>query len=233
MTTLVRLEGASKTYGNGVKTVALAPTTLEIPLGELVVILGPSGSGKSTLLNLMGALDMPTDGEVIVDGVHLQALSSRELSTFRRDKVGFIFQFYNLIPTLTAWENVELSAALSRRQEGIEAVLNLVDLRDVAHHFPAQLSGGQQQRVSIARALVKNPPLLLCDEPTGALDFETGKVVLGILESLVHNEGKTVVIVTHNNALAAMANRIIHLKDGQVVGNEEQSHPASAASLSW
>jgi putative ABC transport system ATP-binding protein len=233
MSALIQLENVGKTYGNGVKTTALAATTLDIQRGELVVILGPSGSGKSTLLNLVGGLDGASTGKIRVDGLELGALSAKELADYRRDKIGFIFQFYNLIPSLTASENVELAASLSHKVDRVREVLGKVGLGDVAHHFPSQMSGGQQQRVAIARALVKDPPVLLCDEPTGALDFETGKAVLGLLESLVREQQKTVVIVTHNSALAAMATHLIRLKDGAVIADETRSAVSSAAELTW
>ena len=233
MGTFIQLRNARKTYGTAVPVPALKPTTLEIDHGELVVILGPSGSGKTTLLNLIGGLDQPTDGDVIVNGIDLGRLSPAQLTAYRREQVGFVFQFYNLVPSLTAWENVELAAALTQHRRGVAAVLDAVGLDGRGTHFPGQLSGGEQQRVAIARALVKDPPLILCDEPTGAVDYETGKRVLTVLESLSRQEGKTVMIVTHNTALAAMADRLLRLKDGAVVLDEHQPAPIPAAELVW
>jgi len=233
MSALVRLERVERTYGTDVKVRALKSTDLEISRGELIVIVGPSGSGKSTLLNLIGGLDVPTEGRVYVDGTALDSLSPDGLADFRRDKVGFIFQFFNLIPSLTARENVELAAELGGHQSRVDPTLEKVGLSSRAGHFPGQLSGGEQQRVAIARALVKDPPLLLCDEPTGALDYETGKAVLGVLERLVHDDDRTVLIVTHNNALAAMATRLIRLKDGAIASDETRESPTPAAELSW
>jgi putative ABC transport system ATP-binding protein len=226
MTALIELAGATKVYGGGVPTVALRPTELAVDRGELVVILGPSGSGKSTLLNLIGGLDRPSGGRVIVGGVDLGALSPERLADFRRDTVGFVFQFYNLLPSLTARENVAYAAELSRRSADIDRALAAVGLAGRAGHFPGQLSGGEQQRVAIARALVKDPPLLLCDEPTGALDADTGQAIMALLEGLVR-EGKTVLIVTHNAALATPAARLIRLKDGAVVGDERPVAPVA------
>ncbi|MDE3074570.1 MAG: ABC transporter ATP-binding protein [Chloroflexota bacterium] len=233
MTPLVLLDEAEKSYGDGLRTTALRPTSLSVAKGEFVVILGPSGSGKSTLLNLIGGLDRPTAGKVLVAGSDLAGLSAGELADYRRLEVGFVFQFYNLIPSLTARENVQLAAELSGVQRNVDEVLAAVGIEGRADHFPAQLSGGEQQRVAIARALVKQPPLLLCDEPTGALDYETGKAVLGLLQSLVQDGGRTVLLVTHNTALADMATRLVRLKDGSVVSDAAQANPQPAAALVW
>lgn len=233
MTALLELTNVGKVYGSSVKTHALQSASLTLHQGEFVIVLGPSGSGKSTLLNLMGGLDSPSEGTITVGGTDITALSSRSLSDYRRDKVGFIFQFYNLIPSLTAYENVELAASLNANPLAVDKVLEQMGLTDIAHHFPSQMSGGQQQRVAVARALVKDPPLLLCDEPTGALDFETGKSVLGLLGELSQEEGKTVVIVTHNSALAAMANRVVRLKDGTVIEDTVQTDTVPASQLTW
>ena len=233
MTPLVLLDDAEKSYGDGVRTVALRPTSLSIGEGELIVILGPSGSGKSTLLNLIGGLDRPTAGKVEVVGKDLAALSADELADFRRLEIGFVFQFYNLIPSLTARENVQLAAELGGSRRSVDGVLAAVGIADRADHFPAQLSGGEQQRVAIARALVKEPPLLLCDEPTGALDYVTGKAVLGLLQALAQDDGRTVLLVTHNTALAAMATRLVRLKDGIVTSDVAQANPQPAAALVW
>lgn len=232
MDALISLTNVEKVYGTALKTQALKPVNLEIGYGELVVILGPSGSGKTTLLNLLGGLDAATRGEVRVDGVALSSLKPNQLADFRREKVGFIFQLFNLIPSLTVRENVQLAADLLNREEYVDEMLAAVDLTGRADHFPSQLSGGQQQRVAIARALVKNPPLLLCDEPIGALDYETGKQILTLLETMVYEHGKTVIIVTHNNALAAIATRLIRIKDGQVT-DEVCATPVPAAQLTW
>lgn len=233
MEPLIRLEGVRKVYGTNVRTVALDTTDLTLDRGELAVVLGPSGSGKSTLLNLIGGLDRPTEGRLLFDGVDLGDFTADELADYRRYMVGFVFQFYNLIPSLTARENVQFVAEMIQAEDRVEEVLRAVGLPDRAHHFPAQLSGGEQQRVAIARALVKDPPLLLCDEPTGALDYETGKSVLGILEALVQDGQRTVVIVTHNTALAAIGTRQIRLKDGRVIADDLQPERRHASELAW
>ncbi len=233
MTPLIELQDVAKIYGADARTTALASASLRIGPGELVVILGPSGSGKSTLLNLIGGLDRPTRGQVRVNGVDVGALSPGHLADFRRDTIGFVFQFYNLIPSLTARENVQFAADLSGCGGQVDAVLAAMGLTQRAHQFPAQLSGGEQQRVAIARALVKNPPVLLCDEPTGALDSETGKAILGLLEARVRNERQTVLIVTHNSALAAMATRLIRIRDGLIQADEVRAEPTAAATLAW
>lgn len=233
MSICIQLHSACKTYGTTVQVPALKPTTLAIEQGESVVIAGPSGSGKTTLLNLIGGLDQPTAGEVVALGHNLGRLSPAELAAYRREKVGFVFQFFNLIPSLTAWENVELAAGLTRHRRRADDVLEAVGLTGRGSHFPGQLSGGEQQRVAIARALVKDPPLVLCDEPTGAVDYETGKRVLAVLDSLARHEGKTVLIVTHNTAVAAMATRVLRLKDGAVVSDLRQLAPVPPAELVW
>jgi putative ABC transport system ATP-binding protein len=217
---LIELDDVCKIYGTEARTTALSATTTRIGRGELVVILGPSGSGKSTLLNLIGGLDRPTSGHVRVNGVDLGTLSPGQLADFRRHTIGFVFQFYNLIPSLTARENVQFAAELSHCVERVDAVLASVGLAGRARQFPAQLSGGEQQRVAIARALVKDPPLLLCDEPTGAPDGETGRSVLSLLEARVQREHQTVLIVTHDPDLAALATRVIRLRDGAIRADE-------------
>ncbi|MFQ5838901.1 MAG: ABC transporter ATP-binding protein [Thermoplasmata archaeon] len=230
----ILLREASKVYDVGtVKVHALRRVSLSILRGEFVVLLGPSGSGKTTLLNLVGGIDFPTEGEVYVDGTDLGTLDERGLTAFRREKVGFVFQFFNLIPTLTARENVEVAARLVPDPLAPEAVLSKVGLAQRTDHFPSELSGGEQQRVAIARALAKRPPLLLCDEPTGELDYETGKGVLGLLRQLNRQEGITVMLVTHNSAVGAMADRIVYLRSGEVVGVEPVSDPAAPESLRW
>jgi putative ABC transport system ATP-binding protein len=232
----VLLEGAAKTYGEGATAVeALRATDLSIEPGELVVILGPSGSGKTTLLNLIGAIDTPTAGRVVVDGRDVGTLDGRERVTFRRHSVGFIFQFFNLIPTLTALENVELISELSGDSENGRAqrTLESVGLGERLDHFPGQLSGGEQQRVAIARALVKEPPVLLSDEPTGELDFETGRLILALLRRLNLELGQTVLLVTHNAAIGEMADRVIRLRSGEVVGDVANPDPTPAEAISW
>jgi putative ABC transport system ATP-binding protein len=230
----VLLHQVSKVYAVGtVKVHALRRVTLAVPRGEFVVLLGPSGSGKTTLLNLVGGIDRPTEGKVYVDGADLGALDEAGLTAFRRAKVGFVFQFFNLIPTLTARENVELAARLVPDPLPPEEVLGKVGLGDRMDHFPSELSGGEQQRVAIARALAKRPPLLLCDEPTGELDYETGKRVLGLLRRLNREEAITVMLVTHNNAVGAMADRVVSLRSGQAVGVRTVDEPAAPESLRW
>lgn len=206
-----------KIYGEGPAAVhALRGVTLEIPKGEIVVLLGPSGSGKSTLLNIIGGLDRGTDGEVFFHDRALSEMSDRDLTRYRRDHVGFVFQFYNLMPSLTARENVELVTEIARDPMDPDEALALVGLAERAHHFPAQLSGGEQQRVAIARAIAKKPDVLFCDEPTGALDSQTGRAVLHVLKDVNERLGATVMIVTHAAAQAAMADRVIMFADGDV-----------------
>ena len=201
--------------------------------GEFVVVLGPSGSGKTTVLNIMGGMDRPTSGEVWVDGVDIASVSDRELTQYRRKNVGFVFQFYNLMPNLTALENVELITQVSDNPLKARDILNSVGLGDRLENFPAQLSGGEQQRVAIARALVKNPLLLLCDEPTGALDYKTGKAILKLLHDVNRNTGKIAVIITHNNAIAAMADKVIRLKSGEVESVEVNQNPVPPEGIEW
>ncbi len=230
------LEGVSRTYGEGPTAVrALENVDLTIRAGELVVVLGPSGSGKTTLLNLVGGIERPTTGRIAVGGRDITNLGVDALTDVRRDTVGFVFQFFNLIPTLTARENVALIAELTGAPIGdrVDDVLAAVGLADRGDHFPGQLSGGEQQRVAIARALAKQPPLLLCDEPTGALDVETGRAILGILQQLVRDRGETVVIVTHNAAIAALADRVLRLRSGAIVEDVANDAPADAADVAW
>jgi putative ABC transport system ATP-binding protein len=224
----------SKIYRMGeVEVHALRGVTLDLLPGEFVVLLGPSGSGKSTLLNILGGLDVPTSGEVHYKDHNLTAASREELTRFRREHVGFVFQFYNLIPSLTALENTTLVTEISSNPLDAEECLRMVGLGDRLHHFPAQLSGGEQQRVAIARAVVKRPEVLLCDEPTGALDYATGKLVLEILDR-VNRELKTItVIITHNAVIAAMAHRVIRISSGRIVEVHENERRASAAELAW
>lgn len=201
--------------------------------GEFVVVLGPSGSGKTTLLNLVGGIDTPTKGDILFNGINVSSLSGEELTMHRRKNIGFIFQFFNLIPTLTARENVMLAAELVENHRDVDDVLEIVGLKHRASHFPSELSGGEQQRVAIARALVKNPPLILADEPTGSLDFETGKMVLKVMRDINRNEGITIILVTHNSVIANMADRVVHLKDGKVARVLINSEPAEPEELSW
>ncbi|MEQ7197196.1 ABC transporter ATP-binding protein [Enterococcus avium] len=204
-----------------------------IEKGEVAVILGPSGAGKSTVLNILGGMDSCDGGKVVVDGTNIAAFSDKELTTYRRNDVGFVFQFYNLVPNLTAKENVELASQIVSDAMEPEAVLQSVGLGERMDNFPAQLSGGEQQRVTIARALAKRPKLLLCDEPTGALDFETGKQILKILQDTARENGTTVVIITHNSAIAPMADRVIRINDAQVRSEELNDHPQSIEDIQW
>ncbi|OJG23080.1 ABC transporter ATP-binding protein [Enterococcus avium] len=204
-----------------------------IEKGEVAVILGPSGAGKSTVLNILGRMDSCDEGKVVVDGTNIAAFSDKELTTYRRNDVGFVFQFYNLVPNLTAKENVELASQIVSDAMEPEAVLQSVGLGERMDNFPAQLSGGEQQRVTIARALAKRPKLLLCDEPTGALDFETGKQILKILQDTARENGTTVVIITHNSAIAPMADRVIRINDAQVRSEELNDHPQSIEDIQW
>ena len=235
-TELAVFKAVEKTYGDGALTVhALRCMDLTLRAGEFVVVLGPSGSGKTTLLNLLGAIEPPTAGRLIVAGSDLATMTSEQRTAFRRDSVGFVFQFFNLIPSLTARENVELVLELTGRAGGgrAERHLGAVGLANRLDNFPAQLSGGEQQRVAIARALAKEPPLLLCDEPTGALDMETARVVLGLLRRLQQERGTTVLLVTHNSAIAAMADRVLRLRSGAVIDDVCVDDPAPAETLEW
>lgn len=226
--------GLTKSYDQGeVQVHALRGVDLDLYAGELVVMLGASGSGKSTLLNILGGLDVPTSGEVRYRDAELSNAGDRELTHYRRDHVGFVFQFYNLIPSLTALENVAVVTEIASRPMAPEDALDLVGLRDRMHHFPAQLSGGEQQRVAIARAVAKRPDVLLCDEPTGALDSQTGILVLEALESANRETGTTTVIITHNASIAGMADRVITLSDGNISGERRNSERQPPHTLSW
>jgi putative ABC transport system ATP-binding protein len=232
----VRLERVGRTYGSGPTAVdALKDVDLEIPAGEFVVLLGPSGSGKTTLLNLVGAIEGPTAGRILVAGSDIASLRAKERTAYRRDRVGFVFQFFNLVPTLTALENVEIIAELSVEDYARRSreALDLVGLSDVADRFPGRLSGGQQQRVAIARAIVKQPPLLLCDEPTGSLDLLTGRQILGVLRELARQMHHTVLLVTHNSAIAAMGDRVVWLHSGTVARQRQVAAPVDARDLEW
>ena len=226
--------GLTKVYGEGAAAVhALRGVDLDIPKGEIVVLLGPSGSGKSTLLNIIGGLDRATDGKAMFEDQDLTAMSDRELTRYRRDHVGFVFQFYNLMPSLTARENVELVTEIADDPMDVDKALHLVGLGERMDHFPAQMSGGEQQRVAIARAIAKNPTVLFCDEPTGALDSKTGRAVLHVLNDVNAELGATVMIVTHAAATAAMAHRVIHFADGAIRSVETNDTRLNPDEIHW
>jgi putative ABC transport system ATP-binding protein len=228
------VHGVSKTYRMGEITIAaLRSIDLDLFEGEFVVLLGPSGSGKSTLLNILGGLDVPTTGTVTFRDHHLSTADDRGLTEFRRDHVGFVFQFYNLIPSLTARENVALVTEIATHPMRPEEALELVGLTRRIDHFPSQLSGGEQQRVAIARAIAKRPDVLLCDEPTGALDFETGKIVLAALAHANESLGTTTAVITHNAAIAQMADRVVHLRSGAITSIERNERKRGAEEISW
>ena len=223
-----------KIYGTGeVQVFALREVNLEIEPGELLIIVGPSGSGKSTLLNLIGGMDRPSRGELLFEGKNLAQASDRELTLYRRQQIGFVFQFFNLIPTLTAQENVQVAVQIARHPLDAAESLAIVGLQDRARFFPSQLSGGQQQRVAIARALASNPPLLLCDEPTGNLDTETGRQVLQLLVRVNREMGKTVVIITHSPSVARVGNRVATIRDGTILSLETNASPEDPALIEW
>ena len=224
----------NKTYRTGeVEVVALADVSLEITSGEFLVLLGASGSGKSTLLNILGGLDVPTAGEVVFRDHRLTGATEAELTRYRREHVGFVFQFYNLIPSLTVRENVALVTDIAPQAMNADEAIDRVGLTDRRDHFPAQLSGGEQQRVAIARAIVKRPEVLLCDEPTGALDYATGKLVLDVIARINRELGTTAVVITHNAVIAGMADRVVHLSGGRIQRVEVNAHKISPADLSW
>lgn len=224
----------SKTYNsNGVETKALKKASFSIDEGSFTVILGPSGAGKTTLLNLLGGMDQISSGSLIVGDTKLVGLNKKELTLYRRNKVGFVFQFYNLMPNLTALENVELAVEVCSNHLDPFNVIKSVGLEERANNFPSQLSGGEQQRVSIARAIAKNPELLLCDEPTGALDSNTGKNILKLLHDFCKNEKKTIIIVTHNAAIKEIADQVIYIKNGSIDKIELNASPASIESVNW
>ena len=230
----IEIRNVKKQYRMGEVTInALDGVDFTVEKGELCVVVGPSGAGKTTLLNILGGMDTATSGEIIVDGVHIEEFSQRKLTLYRRETVGFVFQFYNLVQNLTARENVELATQICSSPYDTDQVLELVGLADRKRNFPAQLSGGEQQRVSIARALAKNPHILLCDEPTGALDSETGVMVLKLLLSMARDMGKTIIIVTHNQNIAKMADVVIRVKNGKIRSCEEQENPLSVEEVDW
>ena len=234
MEEFVKLKDITKVYHMGEVEIRAADNiNFSIKKGEFVVIVGPSGAGKTTVLNILGGMDTATGGTLTVDGKDITAYDSRQLTGYRRDDIGFVFQFYNLIPNLTALENVELALQICKDPLDAKKVLEDVGLGDRLDNFPAQLSGGQQQRVSIARALAKNPKLLLCDEPTGALDYNTGKAILKLLQNMCRERGMTVIVITHNQALAPMADRLIHIKNGQVSHMETNENPMSIDEIEW
>jgi putative ABC transport system ATP-binding protein len=230
----VEVQNTYKRYKMGETTItANEDLSFSIEEGELVVILGPSGAGKSTILNILGGMDSPDEGQIIIDNIDIAQFSDKQLTEYRRKDVGFVFQFYNLVPNLTAKENIELATEISPNALDPAAVLKQVGLENRSDNFPSQLSGGEQQRVSIARALAKNPKLLLCDEPTGALDFETGKQVLKLLQSASRQDGNTVLIITHNSAIAPIADRVIHINDATVRSVEVNESPISIDEIVW
>ena len=230
----VKLEEITKIYKMGeVEIRAADRISFSISKGEFVVIVGPSGAGKTTVLNILGGMDTATSGTLLVDSENVTAYNAKKLTEYRREDIGFVFQFYNLVPNLTALENVELALQICKDPLDAKEVLEEVGLGDRLGNFPAQLSGGEQQRVSIARALAKNPKLLLCDEPTGALDYNTGKSILKLLQNMCRMRGMTVIVITHNQALAPMADRLIHIKNGQVSSMEINESPVSIDEIEW
>ena len=230
----VKLDKVSKIYKMGeVEIRAVDNISFEISKGEFVVVVGPSGAGKTTVLNILGGMDTATKGNVFVDGSNIAKYNNRQLTAYRRDDIGFVFQFYNLVPNLTALENVELAMQICKNPLDAKKVLCEVGLEDRMGNFPAQLSGGEQQRVSIARALAKNPKLLLCDEPTGALDYQTGKAILKLLQDMCREKGMTVIVITHNSALTPMADRVIHIKNGTFSAMELNTDPTPVEEIEW
>ncbi len=230
----IEFRNVLKQYKTGEVTInAVNNLSFSVEKGELVIIVGPSGAGKTTLLNILGGMDTCTSGDIFLDGVNISTFNKKKLTAYRRHDVGFVFQFYNLVQNLTAKENVELAAQICKDPLDAAEVLNQVGLSERMNNFPAQLSGGEQQRVAIARAIAKNPKILLCDEPTGALDYVTGKSILNLLQETCRNTGKTVIIITHNQALTAMADRVIKVKNGTVTDVQINDNPVSAQSIEW
>ena len=234
MEPLLEAKGLTKTYGEGeTKVTAVDHIDFVIGKGEFVVILGQSGAGKSTLLNLIGGMDQISEGALLIRGENLAGYNKRRMTEYRRAKVGFVFQFYNLMPNLTAKENVEIATEICKDSLSPEETLRSIGLGERLDFFPAQLSGGEQQRVSIARAIAKNSDIILCDEPTGALDDETGKGILSLLQSQAHEKGKTVIVVTHNSTIAEMADHLLRIKNGKIVLDERNDHPKKAEEIAW
>ena len=231
---LVEFKNVNKIYELGGTTIKASNNlNFKIYKNEFCVIVGPSGSGKTTILNLLGGMDNVTNGSILVDGEDVSLYNDKKLTYYRRDDVGFVFQFYNLMPNLTALDNVEIAAEICKNHLNASKVLEDVGLKERMHNFPSQLSGGEQQRVSIARAIAKNPKLLLCDEPTGALDYQTGKMILSLLFDICKKNQKTVIIITHNSALTAMADHVIHLKNGEVIEEEFNDNPTPISEIDW
>ena len=230
----VSLQDVTKTYQMGEITIKAADgISFDVEKGEFVIVVGPSGAGKTTVLNILGGMDTATSGKVLVDGAEISKYRGKKLIQYRREDIGFVFQFYNLIPNLTALENVELALQICKDPMDAQEVLEEVGLGERLDNFPAQLSGGEQQRVSIARALAKNPKLLLCDEPTGALDYNTGKSILKLLQDTCRNSGMTVILITHNSAIAPMADRVIKIKNGRVDKIIQNSQPVPVETIEW
>ncbi len=231
---LLKIMALNKFYEMGeVKVAAVKNINLEIYKGEFLVILGPSGSGKSTLLNILGGMDLPTEGKVFIDNEDITNYNDKKLTAYRREKIGFVFQFYNLMANLTARENIELATELCKNALNIDDVLKSVGLEDRADHFPSQMSGGEQQRVAIARAVAKNPMLLLCDEPTGALDFETGIKILKLLKDINKRYKKTVIVITHNTPIGQMADRVIRMRSGEITDIKRNDNPINPEGIEW
>lgn len=234
MEPFVCLQDVKKIYQMGEVSIhAVDGVNFSINKGEFVVIVGPSGAGKTTVLNILGGMDSASEGSVLVDGEDIAQYTPRQLTKYRRNDIGFVFQFYNLVPNLTARENVELALQICKQPLDADEVLGEVGLSHRVKNFPAQLSGGEQQRVSIARALAKNPKLLLCDEPTGALDYNTGKQILKLLQDMCRERGMTVVVITHNGAIAPMADRVIQIKNGKVASEKENANPMDVSLIEW
>ena len=234
MDAFIELKNVVKSYTMGDVTIyANNGVNFKVNKGEFTVIVGASGAGKTTILNMLGGMDTPTSGTILVDGHNIATYDDKQLTDYRRNDIGFVFQFYNLVQNLTALENVELASQISKDPLNSLDILERVGLGGRKDNFPAQLSGGEQQRVAIARAIAKNPKLLLCDEPTGALDYQTGKSILGLLRSMCDNYGMTVIVITHNSALAPMADQVIHLKNGKVEKQEYNEHPESIDNIEW
>ena len=230
----IEFRNVKKEYKMGEVTIkALDNTNFTIEKGELVVIVGPSGAGKTTCLNILGGMDTPTSGDVIVDGKNVSTLKKKELVKYRREDIGFVFQFYNLVQNLTAIENLELATQICKDSLNPETIMKKVGLKDRVRNFPSQLSGGEQQRVAIARAIAKNPKLLLCDEPTGALDYKTGKQILELLQNTCRKENMTVIIITHNSAIAPMADKVIHFKNGKAENIIINENPTPIEEIEW